>query len=123
MITYNTLSSQELLRAYSQGQRHFENIEVEDGQSFAGHVLSQATFSKCLLSNIDFSGADLGNAFFKDCNLKCSQFDNAVLANCTIENCAVEASTFKNASMNGFAFRQNYYYGLTIGQNDFHEVL
>jgi hypothetical protein len=36
-------------------------------------------------------------------------------------NCLVESALFKGAIVNGFKFIDNYYYGLTIGQEEFEE--
>ncbi|WP_175404117.1 pentapeptide repeat-containing protein [Mucilaginibacter sp. PPCGB 2223] len=64
-------------------------------------------------SNTDFTGAT-----FADCNLKEIDLRNANLTNATMTRCLVESALFTGADITNFRFIQNYYYGLTLNQDD-----
>ena len=108
-------SPHDLLSAYSDGERHFIDIDIEG--SLEGANLSGITFQKCFLL-CDFQGANLAGARFENSNIKSCSFRNANLKNAIIIKCAVEAIDCVGANIENVLFEGNYYMGLIMEQND-----
>jgi uncharacterized protein YjbI with pentapeptide repeats len=121
MDNQEILSIQYFLSAYSSGQRHFENLHLdEDKGNIKDQVLHNCVFEKCFMF-LDLQNADLTNSKFINCNLKTASFKNSILTNTLFKNCAVESVAFKGAKVLNLIFEENYCYGSTIGQKDFEE--
>lgn len=112
----------EFFEAYNNGQRHFLNLDFEYLDGFTNKDFSNVIFESCLLY-LDFRGTNLTNAQFISCNIKEIDLRNTNLTNAVMKNCLVESAMFKGALTTDFRFIENYYYGLTLGQQDFDEEL
>ena len=115
----DSINATTLIQFYNQGQRIFQEINVLEDESLEAANLSEAVFEKSFLSSINFQKSILRAVVFRECNLKCSDFRFADLENATIHNCLLEATSFKGSNTNGLIFSENYYYGLTLHQEDF----
>jgi len=108
----------QLLEAYKNGQRKFENWDFEEDGSIEGLNLTGIEFYGCFLF-LNFQNANLSNSKFIECNIKTADFSGANLTNALIKNCAVESTTFKGSINTGFRFEENYAYGAIATQKDF----
>jgi len=114
-------SIKELLAAYNNGQRYFENWDFPEEDSAQGLDLSGIEFRYCFLF-LDFKDCNLTGAKLIDCNIKTADFRGANLKNALIKNCSVEATLFKGAKVENFRFEENYCYSITTGPNDFEKL-
>lgn len=113
---------EELLLAYSKGQRVFDNWDFNDNDSSVdSKVLSGATFKNCFMF-LDLRNSNLSNTQFISCNIKTADFRGANMSEVVIRNCSVESTRFKGANTKNLLFEENYCYGATVGQSDFIEV-
>jgi uncharacterized protein YjbI with pentapeptide repeats len=112
-----TLKKQ-LLEAYGNGQRYFEDIDLDLAEDLEDVVLSGAVFKLCSF-NVGFLRADLSNCQFIDCNLKTADFRHANLTNASMIGCAVESTRFADATVTGFVFNRNSVYSQDASQVDF----
>ena len=112
----------QFIENYKSGQRLFEGLEFENGESLHGQDLRNSTFIGCYLS-ADFPKTDLRECKFLNCNLKTSDFNGADLRNAVIKECAVEATSYQGANVEGLIFENNSYYGLNLQQEDFIKLL
>jgi uncharacterized protein YjbI with pentapeptide repeats len=110
---------QDLLNRYRLGERHFVGVEVEHG-NLQGVALPNAVFEDCCL-NVDFRRSNLKNSRFINSNIKTCDFREANLTDACIESSSVEATRFKDAVTEGFVFRNNHCYSLTVNQKEFAE--
>lgn len=108
-------TTEDLLSAYSDGERHFIDIDIEG--SLEGANLSGITFQKCFLL-CDFQGANLEDARFENSNIKTCSFRNANLKNAVIIKCAVEDRDCVGANIENVLFEGNYYMGSIMEQDD-----
>jgi hypothetical protein len=122
MKQYNPLTHNAFFETYNSGQRYFRNLDFEYLGGFSNKDFSDIIFEDCLLY-VDFRNSNLSNSRFKSCNIKEIDLRYANLTNALITNCLVESALFKGAIVDGFKFIDNYYYGLTIGQEDFNDKL
>ena len=67
-------STQDLLTAYAEGERHFIDIDIQG--SLKGASLSGVTFQTCFLL-CDFDEANLEGARFENSNIKTLTFADA----------------------------------------------
>lgn len=112
---------EELLIAYRNGQRLFENWDFNDDDSSVAHeTFSNAVFQHCFMF-LNFRNTILSNTQFISCNLKTADFRGADLSNALFKNCSVESTLFNGAITTNLRFEENYCYGVTVGQNDFEE--
>jgi len=118
MKQYNPLTPAEFFEAYQNGQRYFLDLDFEYADGFADIDLPDIIFEDCFLY-IDLRKTNLTNARFIGCNLKEIDLRHANLTNALMTNCLVESALFKGAITEGFRFFENYYYGMTIGQEEF----
>jgi uncharacterized protein YjbI with pentapeptide repeats len=112
----------EFFDAYNNGQRHFKDLDFENLEGFSNRDFSNIIFQNCFLY-VDFSGSNLTNGQFINCNIKEIDLRNTNLTNAVIKNCLIESAMFYGATTTGFQFIENYYYGLTLEQQDFDTVL
>lgn len=120
MKQYNTMTVEEFLKAYKNGQRHFRDLDFEYVDGFADKDFSDAIFEDSFLY-LDFRNTNLTNTQFIGCNIKEIDLRKANLTNALMKNCLVESAMFKDAIVNNFKFVDNYFYGLTVGQKEFDE--
>lgn len=112
----------EFFEAYNNGQRYFKGLDFEYLDGFSNKDFSDIIFERCFLY-VDFRGSNLTNAQFIECNIKEIDLRNTYLTNAFMKNCLVESAMFKGALTTNFKFVENYYHGLTLGQQDFDEKL
>jgi uncharacterized protein YjbI with pentapeptide repeats len=110
---------QDLLDRYKLGERHFVSLEIEKGD-LQGVNLQNAVFENCCLA-LDFRRSDLRNSRFVNSNIKTCDFREADLTEACIEGSSVEATRFKDALTDGFVFRNNHCYSVTVNQEEFEE--
>jgi uncharacterized protein YjbI with pentapeptide repeats len=122
MKVYNPMTPDEFFEAYKNGQRHFIDLDFEYVDGFANKDFSNIIFEGCFLY-LDFRESNLTNAQFIGCNIKEIDLRGCNLTNAYMTNCLVESATFKSAITGGFRFIDNYFYGSTIGQEDFNKTL
>lgn len=122
MKQYNPLTHIEFFEAYKNGQRHFLDLDFEYLDGFLNKDFSDVVFENCFL-NVDFRNSNLTNAKFIGCHTKEIDLRNANLTNALMTNCLVECALFKGATVEGFKFLDNYYYGLTLGQEEFNDKI
>lgn len=122
MKQYNPLTHIEFFEAYKNGQRHFLDLDFEHLDGFSNKDFSDIVFEGCFLY-LDFRNSNLTNAKFIGCNIKEIDLRQANLTNALMTNCLVECALFKGATVEGFKFLDNYYYGLTLGQEDFNDKI
>ena len=108
-------TTEDLLSAYSDGERHFIDIDIEG--SLEGADLSGIIFQKCFLL-CDFEGANLEGARFENSNIKTCTFRKANLKNAVITKCAVECIDCVGANIENTIFDGNYYMGSVMEQDD-----
>jgi uncharacterized protein YjbI with pentapeptide repeats len=108
----------EFFDAFEKGQRHFIGLDFEYEDGFSSKDFSNVTFEKCFLY-VDFRNSNLSNSKFIECNIKEIDLRGADLTNSLMTKCLVESAMFKGARVMNFKFEENYYYGLTLGQDDF----
>ena len=113
---------EELLSAYSSGQRHFIDWDFDEDLSVKGLDLSDVSFESCFLF-LDFRETKLINSKFIQCNIKTADFRDADLTNAIFKNCSVESIMFKGAKTKDLIFEENYAYGNTFGQDDFESFI
>jgi uncharacterized protein YjbI with pentapeptide repeats len=111
-------TKEQLLKAYENGQRYFEDVELDTSEDLSDVVLSGAVFKFCWL-NVNFVRADLSDCQFVDCNLKTADFRYSNLTNASITGCTVESTSFSDSLVRGFVFSGNSVYGQDAGQEDF----
>jgi uncharacterized protein YjbI with pentapeptide repeats len=122
MKQYNPLTNIDFFEAYKNGQRRFLDLDFEYLDGFSNKDFSDIVFEGCFLY-VDFRNSNLTNAKFIGCNIKEIDLRQANLTNALMTNCLVESALFKGATVNGFKFLDNYYYGLTLGQEEFDEKI
>jgi hypothetical protein len=122
MKQYNPLTHIKFFQAYQNGQRHFLDLDFEFLDGFSNKDFSDIVFENCFL-NVDFRNSNLTNAKFIGCHTKEIDLRNANLINALMTNCLVECALFKGATVDGFKFLDNYYYGLTVGQEEFNDKI
>ena len=122
MKQYNPLTHIEFFEAYKNGQRRFLDLDFEYLDGFSNNDFSDIIFEGCFLY-VDFRNSNLTNAKFIGCNIKEIDLRQANLTNALMTNCLVESALFKGATVKGFKFLDNYYYGLTLGQEEFDEKI
>jgi uncharacterized protein YjbI with pentapeptide repeats len=108
--------------AYKSGQRHFIDLEFEYLEGFSNRDFSDIIFENCFLY-VDFRNSNLTNAKFIGCNIKEIDLRQANLTSALMTNCLVESAMFKGAVVTGFKFIDNYYYGSTIGREEFEDII
>jgi hypothetical protein len=106
-----------VLEHYKNGQRRFEDLDMED-ESFEGADLEGIIFDRCLLY-VSFRGANLKNTQFLNGGIKTCDFREADLTNAHFENLSVEGAEFARASIENTFFDNNWAYGQTVTQADF----
>jgi uncharacterized protein YjbI with pentapeptide repeats len=111
-------SKAQLLDAYKNGQRYFEDVELDMSEDLSDAVLSGAVFKFCWL-NVNFVRVDLSGCQFVDCNLKTADLRYSNLTNASITGCTVESTSFSDSIVQGFIFSGNSVYGQDAGQEDF----
>ena len=108
---------EELLAAYANGQREFEDLDMEGG-SVQGYDLTGIEFRySCFY--LDFRDANLTNAKFIDCNIKTTDFRGANLTNALMKGCQVDGTEFEGATSENFRFEENHCCGHTTEPGDF----
>jgi uncharacterized protein YjbI with pentapeptide repeats len=108
----------EFFAAVEKGQRHFVGLYFEYEDGFSNKDFSNVTFEGCFLY-LDFRNSNLSNSKFIECNIKEIDLRGADLTNSFMTKCLVESAMFKGANVKNFKFEENYYFGLTLGQDDF----
>lgn len=112
----------EFFEAYKSGQRYFQHLNYEYLDGFTNKDFSNAIFENCFLY-VSFEGSNLTNAQFISCNIKEIDLSYANLTNALMKNCLVECAWFRGAIVKDFKFVDNYYYGATLRQADFDDIL
>jgi uncharacterized protein YjbI with pentapeptide repeats len=108
-----------VLEQYRKGQRHFENLDMEN-ESFEGQNLEDIVFEDCSLY-ISFRKANLKNAKFINGGIKTCDFREADLTNARFEYVCIESAKFARAKTIGIYFNNNSCYGQNVTQSDFDE--
>jgi len=116
------MTATEFFEAYNKGQREFINLDFEYLEGFANRDFSNIVFKDCFLY-LDFRNCNFTNAQFIGCNIKEIDLRSSNLTNALMTKCLVECAMFRNAIVDGFRFIENYYYGLTLNQEDFDQNL
>jgi uncharacterized protein YjbI with pentapeptide repeats len=116
------MTAEAFFEALSNGQRHFSNLDFEYLDGFQNKDYSDCVFENCFLY-LDFEGSNFTNAEFIFCNLKEIRLVNCNLTNAMMKNCLVESAEFTGSKTDGFVFRENYYFGMTLDQKDFEKIL
>jgi uncharacterized protein YjbI with pentapeptide repeats len=114
----NITSKGQLLEAYRNGARSFEDVELDTSVDLSDIVLIEVTFKHCWL-NVNFIHTDLTGCRFIECSLKTADFRYANLTRAIIQGCTVESTRSSNAIVAGFVFSENSVYGQEVGQEDF----
>jgi uncharacterized protein YjbI with pentapeptide repeats len=114
------MSSLEVLKRYSEGERSFTGIEVPEGDSFSRVDLSDANFDNSWLSLVDFREAILRNVCFDDTNVKISDFRGADLTGASFRNALLCGAHFKSAKLDNVSVRGATWYGCAI--DDIREI-
>jgi uncharacterized protein YjbI with pentapeptide repeats len=112
----------EFFEAIRNGQKHFVNLDFEDEKGFAGKDFSGVTFESCFLY-VDFRNCNLTNAKFISCNLKEIDLRHTNLTNASMNKCLVESAMFSGANLTNFEFKENYFFGHTLYQDDLKELI
>jgi len=108
-----------VLEKYRQGQRHFENLDMEN-ESFEGQNLESIVFENCSLY-ISFRKTNLRNAKFINGGIKTCDFREADLTSARFENVCIEGAQFAGSKVEGVYFNNNSSYGQNVTQADFNE--
>jgi len=116
------MSIQEFFEAFKNGQRHFVKLDFEYGKGFAGKDFSGVTFESCFLY-VDFRNCNLTNAKFISCNLKEIDLRQSNLTNALMNKCLVESAMFYGANVTNFEFKENYFFGHTLYQDDLKKLM
>lgn len=111
--------AQEIISRYQNGERHFENLEIEG--DFSNCTLQGITFENCFIV-ADFRYCDLTNAKFLYSNIKTCDFRYAKLTDSVFEELAVESTQFYESITEGILFRNNFSYGQLIKEADFERL-
>ncbi len=112
-----TMSLQEILERYRNGERNFSEITCTN-TDFNNLNLSGSDFSRSNLSFSSFDGANLSNCDFSECNLEWSSFrrtnftnanfEKANLTYCDLSNAIFEKANLRNADLSwSIAFNTN----------------
>jgi uncharacterized protein YjbI with pentapeptide repeats len=101
----------EIVARYRRGERLFDDVEVAEGDSFAGAMLAGATFRNSWLSGVNFNGADLRDTVFEAVNLKCIDFRGADLRGGRFIDVVFCGSDLSGAKYEGSSVREAFYYG------------
>jgi uncharacterized protein YjbI with pentapeptide repeats len=117
----NVIDLDDFLRAYQGGQRHFSELELEDGPRFQGLDIRGTTFQGCWLC-ADFSHTDLTDCKFIDSNIKTCDFSHADLTRAEIRGCSVESTEFDGARITDFVFEDNWAYGSVSNLDDLKQM-
>jgi uncharacterized protein YjbI with pentapeptide repeats len=115
------MTVQQFLEAYKTGQRYFSDLDFEN-EGLSGCTFPDSVFENCYLY-VDFCNSNLANTKFISCNLKFIDLRGANITNAFMNKCLVGCAMFQGAVLENFKFIENYYYGLTIGQNEFEILL
>lgn len=109
-----TLSRDEILLRYSQGERDFSCLDLDrDELNFDHCILDGAIFSRSFIV-ANFVGASLKDAKFDFANIKTCDFSGANLLSASFRGATIDAATFiganlENADFEG-AMEQGYVY-------------
>jgi uncharacterized protein YjbI with pentapeptide repeats len=107
----------EIRRRYSDGERDFRGLEIEDkaddAASFRDAVLDGVDFSQSFIV-ADFSNASLRGCRFVKGNVKTCVFDRADLHGCDFSETAIDAATFRSAKLEASTFAGATIYGYTL---------
>ena len=110
------MTPERMLALYTEGQRHFEGLEME--ADLSGHCLADANFSHSLIV-VDFTKARLARASFQNANLKTCNFTEADLTLCDFRGASLCATTFAGALMEGADFTGAYFHSHTLQSGEF----
>ncbi len=108
-----------VLEKYQQGQRYFDNLDMEN-ESFEGQNLEDIIFEDCSLY-ISFRKANLRNAKFINGGVKTCDFREADLTNARFENVCVESVQFARSTTENIYFDNNSAYGQLVTKADFED--
>jgi len=108
-----------ILEKYQQGQRYFDNLDMEN-ESFEGQNLEDIIFEYCSLY-ISFRKANLRNAKFINGGIKTCDFREADLTNAMFENVCIESAQFAGSKTENIYFNNNSAYGQVVTKAHFDE--
>jgi uncharacterized protein YjbI with pentapeptide repeats len=106
-----------VLEKYQQGQRYFQNLDMEN-ESFEEQNLEDITFEDCSLY-ISFRKANLRNATFINGGIKTCDFREANLTNARFENVCIESAQFARSKTDNIYFDNNSSYGQLVTKAHF----
>ena len=116
------MNVQEFFEAFKKGQRHFSNLHFEYDKGFQGQNLKGVIFDSCFLY-IDLRNSNLKGAKFIDCNLKELDLRESNLCDGLMTKCLIESTLFRGAEITNFVFKENYYYGHILNQENLHKLI
>ncbi|WMW81848.1 pentapeptide repeat-containing protein [Undibacterium cyanobacteriorum] len=99
-----TLSRDEILLRYSQGERDFRCLDLDrDEINFDHCILDGAIFSRSFIV-ASFVGASLQESKFEFANVKTCDFSGANLLSASFRGAAIDAATFIGANLENADF-------------------
>lgn len=110
-----------ILQKYEEGQRYFENLDLEN-ESFEGQNLEGIVFEDCSLY-VSFRNANLKNSKFINGGIKTCDFREADLTNAHFENVCIESAQFARSKTDNIYFDNNSCFGQLVTKAHFDEYL
>ena len=111
-------SAEDLLLRYSEGERYFAELELDDATyDFQNVILEGADFSRSFIT-ADFRGAKLKRAAFRSANIKTCDFRNADLAGADFSGALLEGTEFEGANLQGARFEGASCFSYTMKENE-----
>jgi uncharacterized protein YjbI with pentapeptide repeats len=108
------MNKEELLSAYANGVRYFENEDFSN-EDFCSSLsepknffLNKVVFVNCNFENSELNHAIIDSCKFINCNLKCTSFDEAILLSCLVEECNIERTSFAYSHLINTQFVADY---------------
>lgn len=108
-----------VLEKYQDGQRYFQNIDMEN-ESFDEQNLEDVVFENCSLY-VSFRKANLRNAKFINGGIKTCDFREADLTNARFENVCIESAQFARSKTDNIYFDNNSCFGQLVTRAHFDE--
>ena len=110
----NIKTTEQLVEAYTNGERYFNGLEFENSERFDGLDFSGSIFENCYFC-VFFKNTNLCNSKFINSNIKTTDFSKANLSNAYMTGCNMESTKFKDAIITNFIFENNFFMGNIVG--------
>jgi uncharacterized protein YjbI with pentapeptide repeats len=109
----------ELLRRYSEGEREFSGVEIDqrEDEDLAGVCLDDVILSEAFVT-ASFRGSSLRRADFRRANVKTCDFSGADLTDADFRDAALCSTKFAGAIIDGVRIAGAYYHSHVFKEGD-----